>query len=57
LLHDRNGLKGLPFASLLKDPLEDLVEAEGGDQELCGCLDGFREELGIRAICEVLEPA
>ena len=56
LLHQRDGLKRLALASLLKDPLEDLVEAQGGNQQLACRLDRWGEEAHIRPVSEVLEP-
>ena len=56
LLHQRDGLKRLALASLLKDPIEDLVEAQGGNQQLACRLDRWSEEAHVRPVSAVLQP-
>ena len=57
LLHQRDGLQRGTLAALLANALEDLVEAERGNEQLARCLDCRREEPGVRCVGEVFQPA
>lgn len=57
LLHQGHGLERRPLAALLQNAFEDLVKAQGRDQQIASGLNGGSEELGIGAVRKVFEPA